>query len=136
MSDPSCKTQSCYSWLRGHSGGVHKRYRFASHRGQLLWPAACHHVLRVSGARCRPLPDRGRRFGPAADDFAGVGASQKTGASIVTRRTRRVFFLISAAALGWVFLLAYGALAPVGFVQSKYGYTVNAITVADRHITD
>jgi multicomponent Na+:H+ antiporter subunit B len=54
----------------------------------------------------------------------------------VTSRTRRVFFLISAAALGWVFLLAYGALAPVGFVQSKYGDTVNAITVAERHITD
>ena len=54
----------------------------------------------------------------------------------MTSRTRRIFFFLSAAALGWVFLLAYGALAPLGFVQSKYGDTVNAITVAERHITD
>jgi multicomponent Na+:H+ antiporter subunit B len=54
----------------------------------------------------------------------------------VTSRTRRIFFLLSAAALAWVFFLAYGALAPVGFVQSEYGDTVNAITVAERHITD
>ena len=28
------------------------------------------------------------------------------------------------------------ALGPVGLAQSKYGDTVNAITVAERHITD
>jgi multicomponent Na+:H+ antiporter subunit B len=54
----------------------------------------------------------------------------------MTRQIRGVFFLLSAAMLAWVFLLAYGRLAPAGFAQSNYGDTVNAITVAERHITD
>ncbi len=54
----------------------------------------------------------------------------------MTRRVRRIFFLVSAAALGWVFFLAYSTLPPLGFVHSKYGDMVNALTVAERHITD
>lgn len=50
--------------------------------------------------------------------------------------TRRIFFFFSAAALAWVFFLAYRGLAPAGYVQSRYGDTVNAITVSERHITD
>lgn len=52
------------------------------------------------------------------------------------RRTRWIFFLLSAAALAWVFFLAYHPLAPFGFVQSRYGDMVNAITVPERHVTD
>ena len=33
-------------------------------------------------------------------------------------------------------MLAYGAMPPVGFVQSKYGDMVNSLTVSERHITD
>lgn len=54
----------------------------------------------------------------------------------MTRRVRKIFFLLSAAALVWVFFLAYSPLAPFGYVQSKYGDMVNAITVPERHITD
>jgi multicomponent Na+:H+ antiporter subunit B len=49
---------------------------------------------------------------------------------------RKIFFLLSAAALGWTFFLCYRLLPGVGFVQSQYGDTVNAITVPERHITD
>jgi multicomponent Na+:H+ antiporter subunit B len=38
--------------------------------------------------------------------------------------------------LAWVFFLAYSPLAPLGYVQSKYGDMVNALTVPERHITD
>ncbi|HEX4227476.1 MAG TPA: MnhB domain-containing protein [Bryobacteraceae bacterium] len=54
----------------------------------------------------------------------------------MTRKVRRVFILISAAALAWVFFLAYRPLPPLGFVHSQYGDLVNAITVPERHITD
>jgi multicomponent Na+:H+ antiporter subunit B len=54
----------------------------------------------------------------------------------VTKRVRGIFFLISAAALAWVFYLADRALPPYGFVSSKYGDMVNALTVGERHITD
>jgi multicomponent Na+:H+ antiporter subunit B len=54
----------------------------------------------------------------------------------VTRRIRRIFFLISAAALAWVFFLGYRPLAPFGYVHSQYGDLVNAVTVPERHITD
>lgn len=47
-----------------------------------------------------------------------------------------MFFFASAAALAWVFFLGYRGLAPLGYVQSKYGDMVNAITVPERHITD
>jgi multicomponent Na+:H+ antiporter subunit B len=45
-------------------------------------------------------------------------------------------FLISAAALAWVFFLSERALPPLGNVRSKYGDIVNALTVRERHITD
>ncbi len=51
-------------------------------------------------------------------------------------RARNIFFLASAAALAWVFFLAFAPLGSVGHLQSKYGDTVNAITVPERHITD
>lgn len=54
----------------------------------------------------------------------------------MTKRVRRIFFLLSAAALAWVFFLAYSPLAPFGYVQSKYGDMVNGIAVPERHITD
>lgn len=54
----------------------------------------------------------------------------------MTRRVRRIFFLFSSVALGWVFFLAYSSLAPFGYGESKYGDMVNAITVPERHITD
>jgi multicomponent Na+:H+ antiporter subunit B len=54
----------------------------------------------------------------------------------MTRRVRRIFILISAAALAWVFFLAYSPLPALGFVHSQYGDLVNAITVPERHITD
>ena len=54
----------------------------------------------------------------------------------MTRRVRRVVFLIAAAALAWTFFLAYSPLPPLGFVKSDYGDLVNAITVPERHITD
>jgi multicomponent Na+:H+ antiporter subunit B len=54
----------------------------------------------------------------------------------MTRKVRRVFILISAAALAWAFFLAYSRLPPLGFVHNRYGDLVNAITVPERHITD
>lgn len=54
----------------------------------------------------------------------------------MTRRIRRIFFLISAAALAWVFFLSYRQLAPAGYVESSYGDMVNALTVPELHITD
>lgn len=54
----------------------------------------------------------------------------------MSRRARRILFLIAAAALGWVFVLAYSQLAPEGYVQSSYGDMVNALTVPELHITD
>jgi multicomponent Na+:H+ antiporter subunit B len=54
----------------------------------------------------------------------------------VTRGIRRIVFFFSAVALAWVFFLAYSPLAPLGYVQSKYGDMVNALTVPERHITD
>lgn len=54
----------------------------------------------------------------------------------MTRRVRRIVFLVAAAALAWTFFLAYRPLAPLGFVKSKYGDLVNSITVPERHITD
>lgn len=52
------------------------------------------------------------------------------------KRTRLIFFFVSAAGLAWTFFLAYGPLAPLGYGQSKYGDLANAITVPERHITD
>lgn len=52
------------------------------------------------------------------------------------RSTRRVLFLIAAAALAWTFFLAYGSLPGMGSVKSPYGDLVNAIIVPERHITD
>lgn len=54
----------------------------------------------------------------------------------MTRRIRRLFFLLSAAGLCWVFFLALAGLPPVGHNQSRYGDLVNAITVPERHITN
>lgn len=54
----------------------------------------------------------------------------------MNRQVRRGVFLVSIALLAWVFFLAYSPLPPMGFVQSKYGDLVNAITVPERHITD
>ena len=54
----------------------------------------------------------------------------------MTRRIRTWFFFVSAAALAWVFFLGYRGLEPLGFVRSKYGDMVNALTVPERHITD
>ena len=54
----------------------------------------------------------------------------------MTRSVRRIFFLLSAAALAWVFFLAFRPLAPFGYIQSRYGDMVNAITTPERHITD
>ncbi len=52
------------------------------------------------------------------------------------RSARKLFFVVSAAALAWTFFLAYSPLPPLGYVQSQYGDVVNAITVPERHITD
>lgn len=54
----------------------------------------------------------------------------------MTRRVRRVAFLIGAAALAWTFFLAYRPLPPIGFIKSSYGDLVNAITVPERQVTD
>ncbi len=54
----------------------------------------------------------------------------------MTRHIRRIFFLISAAALAWVFFLGERDLPPLGSVRSQYGDMVNALTVGERHITD
>lgn len=54
----------------------------------------------------------------------------------MTRRSRRWFFLLSAALLALVFLYGYADLAPVGQGSSAYGDAVNAVTVPQRHITD
>ena len=54
----------------------------------------------------------------------------------MSRRFRGIFFSVSAAALGWVFFLAYSGLAPVGYARSRYGDMVNAVIVPERHITD
>ncbi len=54
----------------------------------------------------------------------------------MTRGFRRIFFLLSAAALALVFCLAYVPMPPLGQIQSKYGDAVNSLTVPERHITD
>lgn len=54
----------------------------------------------------------------------------------MTRRIRRIFFLISAVGLCWAFVLALTGLPPVGGNQSRYGDLVNATTVPERYITD
>jgi len=54
----------------------------------------------------------------------------------VKRRARKLFFFISAVALGLLFALAYHGLPAIGLVESRYGDLVNAITVPERHITD
>lgn len=54
----------------------------------------------------------------------------------MTRGVRRIVFLVAATALAWTFFLAYRPLPPLGFIQSKYGDLVNAITVPERHVTD
>jgi multicomponent Na+:H+ antiporter subunit B len=54
----------------------------------------------------------------------------------MTRTVRRVFFLLSAAALALAFWLCYGGLPPAGGGYSAYGDAVNALVVPERHITD
>ncbi len=54
----------------------------------------------------------------------------------MTRRVRRIFFLVSAALLAAVFWSGYSKLPPVGALTGAYGDVVNAITVPERHITD
>lgn len=54
----------------------------------------------------------------------------------MTRGFRRIFFLVSAAALAVSFFLAYSPLEPAGRVHSEYGDMVNALTVPELHITD
>jgi len=54
----------------------------------------------------------------------------------MTRRVRRIFFLLSAVLLIAVFWNGYSKLPPVGALTGTYGDVVNAITVPERHITD
>ena len=54
----------------------------------------------------------------------------------MTRRVRRIFFLLSAVLLIAVFWNGYSKLPPVGALSGTYGDVVNAITVPERHITD
>lgn len=54
----------------------------------------------------------------------------------MTRTTRKLFFIISAALLALAFYFSYGSLPPLGRNTSSYGDLVNSITVPQRHITD
>ncbi len=54
----------------------------------------------------------------------------------MNRTARKFVFGFAAALLFFVLLSGYAVLPPMGYGNSNYGETVNAITVPERHIQD